>query len=77
MFYKREELGNIYIRDDKIQGEFWPFLWACCKNYLYWENLHNIDLKKYPWYKFALWFTEKRVFVLDSDSNLEILTFKK
>ena len=77
MFYVRKENTKIYIWDDKIKGQFWPFVWAFCKNFLYWKNIHDIRVQDYPPHKFALWFTENRVFILDENSNLEILNFKK
>lgn len=77
MFYLQKEKEWFYISNDKTQGKFWPFIWAFCKNILHWENLHKIEFEKYPWYKFSLWFTKKRVFILEENWNLEIITFKK
>ena len=77
MFYLHQEKEGFYISNDKTEGKFWPFVWAFCKNIEHWKILHTIDPNKYTAYKFALWFSENRVFILEENGNIEILTFKK
>lgn len=77
MFYNEKNSEWFFIWNDNTKGKYWPFLWIFCKNILLWENLHKIELEKFPAYKFALWFTKNRVFILEENGNLEILTFKK
>lgn len=77
MFYTKKTKDWFFLSSDETVGEFWPFQWVFCKWKSEWKFFTEIDLEKYNSYKFALWFTKTRVFVLDNSWQLKILSSKK
>lgn len=77
MFYNEKTKDWFFIWSDKTSGKYWPFLAIYSKNKLDWENIFHTDLKKFPSYKYSLWFTENKLFVLEESGKIEILNFKK
>ena len=65
MFYYKENKFWYFIYSDKIKWEFWPFEGIFCKNKFLWNLKKNLELeKKYPWFKYSLWFSWKKIFVI-------------
>ncbi len=73
MFYYKKDKDKYYIWNDKIKGKFWPFPWVFVKNKILWKIKSDFPLKNYPVHKFALGFSEKKVFVLWEESLEKIL----
>lgn len=72
MFYIREDLQKFYLKSDKTMGEYWPFEGIFAKNLQKWKTPEGFDFKDFPAYKFAIWFTEKRVFIISENGEIEI-----
>ena len=80
MFYYKENKFWYFIYSDKIKWEFWPFEGIFCKNKFLTSplTLETSPLapllrgegkikeleKKYPAYKYSLWFSWKKIFVI-------------
>ncbi len=77
MFYNEKTKDWYFIFSDNTTGKYWPFLAIYSKNTLFWENIFNIELNDFPAYKYSLWFTENKLFILEESGKVEILNFKK
>ncbi len=77
MFYNEKNSEWFFIWNDNTEGKYWPFLAIYSKNTLFWENIFNIELNDFPAYKYSLWFTENKLFILEESGKVEILNFKK
>ena len=65
MFHYRVEKDLYYISSNKIKWDFWAFIWIYCKNRYLWKVEVNKELeKKYPWFKYSLWFTKTKIFII-------------
>lgn len=71
MFYYKKEKELYYIWADAIKWKFWPFKWIFVKNKYFWEIEKDFD--KYPAYKYSVWVSKDKVFVVWSKWVVEIL----
>lgn len=74
MFYLQQEKEGFYLSNDKTTGKYGPFRGVFCKNIWHGEILHTIDTSQYPAYKYAIGVSQKRIFVLEENGNLHILS---
>lgn len=72
MFYIRENSQKFYLKSDKTIGEYWPFEGIFAKNLQKWKVPENFNFWDFPAYKFAIWFTKTRVFIISENGEIEI-----
>ena len=74
MFHYTEEKGIYYVTSNKIKWKFGGFIWIYCKNRYIWKIIENKELEnKYPWFKYSLWFTKNKIFVINKSSIEKII----
>ncbi len=73
MFYYEEIENKYYIWTDKTKGKYWPFCWIYVKNKRLWDTLESFQVENYPGYKFAIWFWENKICVINTSEIYEII----